>query len=124
MKRNDTRKVTRYLRELATEAETISDDGTMLTKAEVLARLLWRKALGWTEQRRTKDDVVEIIHQPESWAINLVYDRLEGRVPQQLTDESEIPTVAERVGDLAKARMNKLAQAVVDGDDTPKAETE
>jgi|GEM_PF-1944449 len=108
------RNVTRHLRELASEAETILDDGTVLTKAEVLARLLWKHALGFTEVHYDKNKVPEeIYHPPVQWAIDLVYSRLEGRIPQQIVDESSAITAADRVSELAAERINNAAEAAV-----------
>lgn len=105
--------LTNYLRKLAMEAETMTDEGEPLTKAELLASVLWKKALGWTEEKLDADGVSkEVVHAPEAWAIQLIYDRLEGRVAQSIPDTSEKRKVSERVSDLSKRRINDLTASV------------
>lgn len=114
------KELTRHLRDLAMEAETITDSGESLTKAQALAAALWKKALGWTENRKMDDgSYKEIVHAPEAWAIQLIYDRLEGKVAQSVDDGGDKPKIADRVSELAKKRVNSLAQAVV-GQSAPK----
>lgn len=117
------RQLTDHLRELAAEAETIvasgEDEGRVVTKGEALARLLWRKALGYSE---TDPKTAETkVHQPEAWAMQLIWDRMEGRAPQAITDEKAGLTAADKVHDLAKLRLNSAAQtaAAVPGHSAP-----
>ena len=109
--RYNSRQLTEHLRQLAAEAHDWSMEDGMITKGEALARLLWRKALGYTE--KTKDDEgneVEEWHKPEAWAIQLVYERMEGKTPQAIgEDESRKRKVKDEVQDLARARLNDIA---------------
>ncbi len=108
------KELTRFLRALAMEAESLADDGTVVTKAHSLAQLLWRKALGYKAVEKTRHGVAEEVdHPPESWAIQLIYDRLEGKVAPVTTEEGGRLTTSERVSDLAKTRLNNLAVAGV-----------
>lgn len=111
----NSRKVTQHLRELGAESETILNDGSVLTKAEVMARLLWKYALGWTDVSVDKENGQRIkeVHPPAQWAIEMVYNRLEGRVPQQIVDDSTVLTAAKRVSELARERLNIAAEAAV-----------
>ena len=84
----------------------------MVTRAELLALVLWKKALGWTEQNKIKDGP-ETVHKPESWAIQLIYERLEGRAPQAIPDAKGHLSEAERINELAKSKLNRTAEAVV-----------
>ena len=119
--RYNTKRLSSHLRELAAEAETILDDGTCLTKGEVLARLLWSKAIGSKETKLTDEGKEEVIvHPPERWAAELVFDRLEGRVPQAITEDESRVKVAERVSDLNKNRLNSMTKrAVAAGPSSP-----
>jgi len=111
----NTKEVTKFLRELAAEAHTISvEDGAVITKGEALARLLWDKALGYVEKKMDDEgNETEIPHEPASWAIQLVYDRMEGRVPQSITEEAGGMTAAERVSEMSKRRLNDRATSVI-----------
>lgn len=108
----NSRELTDHLRRLAAGQEGHVVDGELVTRGEALAHLLWKKALGYKET--VKDDygreqIVE--HRPEAWAIQLVYDRMEGRTPQaEVADDGKV-NVAERVRDMAKSRLNEFAAA-------------
>jgi len=107
----NSKQITQHLREIAAMAHDWSEEDGMLTKGECLAMLLWRKALGYTE--KVVDDEgneKEIFHKPEAWAIQLVYDRMEGKVPQAVTDdETRSVKVKDEVSELAKSRLNAIA---------------
>ncbi len=103
------KELTKHLRLLAMEAEGLSPDGDTETKAQALARLIWKRALGYTDIRRTEKGTVEVNCPPEVWAIQLVYERLEGKVANTAPEESGKLSAAERVSDLSKARINGLS---------------
>lgn len=111
-KKYNSKQLTDHLRQLAAEAHDWSEDGA-ITKGEALARLLWQKALGSVEKQLDDEGKEkEIVHKPESWAIQLVYERMEGRTPQALDEDPHKVTAADRVRDLAKKRANSLAEEV------------
>lgn len=105
------KELTKHLRTLAMEAETLSDDGTLITKAEALARALWKKALGFTETVVRDKGPEEVIHTPEAWAIQLIYERLEGKVANAAVDDGGKISAAERVSELSRNRINAYAGA-------------
>lgn len=112
-----TRALTRHLHELGAEAHTVADDGTILTREEALARLLWDKALGWEEVTRDEDgNVKRIKHKPESWAIQYIYERREGKAAAATVEEDNRIRTSERVRELARDRLNRLAEAAVNAD--------
>lgn len=104
------RALTKHLTTIGAEAHTIDDAGNPITKEEALARLLWNKALGYEEQTRDDEGTLKTLkHKPESWAIQYIYDRREGRTaPTILEDEARVKA-ADKVRDLAKQRVNQLA---------------
>lgn len=112
------KELTKYLRQLAMEAEDIAaDSGDTITKAQALAALVWRKALGYTAMEWRGEAAtrikVEVEHPPESWAIQLIWNRLEGKEPQSSVDDAGKITAAEKVGELSRDRLNSLATAAV-----------
>lgn len=108
------KELTRHLRDLAAEAETLADSGDVVTKAEALARLLWRKALGYKETIRNREGtLVETDHLPESWAIQLIYERIEGKAVPTTTEDAGKVTAAEKVSELSRNRINALAGVAV-----------
>ena len=114
-KRYSAKELTKLLRELAAEAHTITDDGAVVTKGEALVSLLWQQALGYTERRVNDEGAVEeTIHRGAPWAQQLIYDRMEGRVPQAVADDETRLTAAKQVRELAKNRLNDLAQKITE----------
>lgn len=117
-KRYNTKQLSNHLRELAAEAsDVIAEDGDefrCLTRGEVLAELVFRKALGYTEVRKDDEgNETKVVHPPERWALELIFDRLEGRVPQAITEADTKLKVAERVGEINKNRINALTEKAV-----------
>jgi len=110
-------KLSYHLAKIGEEMETVSDDGTPITKEEALARLLYKKALGYTEQRTVEDEygnksMVEDYHPPENWALQAIWDRREGRpTPSQSDSDKKGMSAAEKVRELAQKRMKKITQA-------------
>lgn len=106
----NSKQLTQHLRELAAEIETIDDEGATITKGEALAKMLWKKALGYTE---IGSEGVETFIKPASWAIQLIYERMEGKAPLAVPDGKDRQTAASKVSELAKARINALTEATL-----------
>lgn len=107
----NSRQLTKHLREFAADIETMDDDGNMITRGEALALLIWRKALG-SESRDPKTNEITV-HKPEAWAIQLIYERIEGKAPMALVDDRAQLSVAEKVSELVRKRLNKQAEAAI-----------
>ena len=118
--RYNSRQLTQHLRELAAQAHDWSEEDGAITKGEALARLLWKKALGYKEVKVDDEgNEKEEWRPPESWAIQLVYDRMEGKTPQAVTEDETRITAAEQVSELAKNRLTALADKLVAGSAPP-----
>lgn len=108
-----------------TEVES-GEDGqpVLITKAEALARLVVRMALGYKEEieksRDGKTVVDTVVHPPHVGMIALVYDRLEGRIPIAKDDEGEKQSLATRVTEQGKQRINAAGQ-IKPNSETPSA---
>lgn len=103
--------LTEALRRLSFEATTITDDGTPLSRAEQLADLVWKYALGWTESTTTPEGrKVEIKHPPVAWAMQYMFERLEGKAPIAVQDENPGIKAADKVRQLAVDRVNSMAK--------------
>ena len=103
------RLLSRYIREIANEAVMPMEDAAaengirMATRAEALARKLWQMAEGYTETIDGKTKV----HPPDRNIIAILLERMEGRVPTiDAKDQKPKASVAERVGDQSRNRMN------------------
>ena len=124
--------LTKQLRRLAAQIDAISGKtGDMISKAEKLAEVVWDRAIGYEE--KTADGKL-VVHKPEPWAINLLFDRLEGRVPISVDDKTG-KTLADKVSELGKAKLNAMLEdshvdpdsdsgdGAADGPDDPIGET-
>lgn len=100
--------LSKYLRALALDVESMDDEGTPLTKAQKLAELVWRYALGMADE---KDPTKKA--PPAVWAIELLYNRIEGKIPLAVV-EDQGRSLTDKVSDLGKARANSFADASAD----------
>ena len=122
-------KLTKHLREIMASyhegGTSLNEDGeiVMQTKAEALAEILADRALGWEEEVQVKDKKTDAVtnvikhHPPEKWAIIMVYERMEGKTPTALADETKGLTAADRVSELAVTAINELTEAETEEDD-------
>lgn len=114
--------LSKFIREIANELHddpiirAKGEDAAIVTKAEVLARYVWKSALGYVEEVDTYKDGVKTgirpeIHKPERWAINMVWDRSEGRAgaadPKGGSDKASL---ADKVSGLGAKRVNTIAK--------------
>lgn len=111
----DNRQLTKHLRELAAEIHDVdAETGETVTKGEALAKMVFTKALGGIAKKVDDEgNVIEVEVKPESWAIQLVWDRMEGKTPQAVPDNHAKIKAKDKVGELAKNRIN----AMTAGDD-------
>lgn len=111
--------LSKYLRALALDIETISPEGDPVTKAAALANLVWKHALGFKSPTDEKHpEKGETATPPAVWAIELLYNRIEGKIPVAVVEESG-RSLTEKVSDLGKAKANSLAVASVDAENAP-----
>ncbi|KKM67717.1 hypothetical protein LCGC14_1468320 [marine sediment metagenome] len=106
--------ISKYLEEIAKEEDAFIDDsdgGRMGTKAEALSRLIWKYALGYTEEDPKAG--VKIIHPPSLSHLKILLDRIEGRVTDVNVARAK-KTIADRIKDTTKSRLNKIAEDSVE----------
>lgn len=105
-----------YLREISNEeTETVRDpksgEDRMATKAEALARSIWRDALGYTETKvNSEGKRIELVHPPIRAAQSIVFDRIEGRAPASVTEGADKLTAAERVTEQVQKRISEAGK--------------
>ncbi len=98
-----------YIRQIAEEeTEFAKDEDKMVTKAEALARLIWKKALGYKEVNIVKGQPVDTYYHPDKGCMGLIFDRMEGKAPAALDEGDEKLTVAERVSEQGKKRIAEV----------------
>lgn len=109
-----TRALTGELKKLSVQVHTVTDDGTPVTREQALADLIWKQALGWEEVTRDSNGTVrKVPHPPVAWAQQYLFERMEGKAPQASGEDSGGIKAADKVRDLAKDRLNKLARVAV-----------
>jgi hypothetical protein len=101
-----------FLRKIAQEStELVADPNQgdrMATKAEALARLMWKMALGYKEED-VKTGKAVIVH-PDKGMMSLLFDRIEGRASMSGDLNPNKRTVADRISEQSKDRLNSLTQ--------------
>ena len=105
------RLLSKFIRMIAEESTEFikgegSEDDRMATKAEALARNLWKLALGWEEVIICEDDsVTKVVHQPDAKIAFLLMDRMEGRAPTAVDDTDYRPSTAKKVTEQGLKRI-------------------
>ena len=115
--------LSKYIKEIANEThddpviKARGEDAVMLTKAEAIARHIWKLALGWEEavdvldKSGKKIGIRPEVHRPDKWAIGVIWDRMEGRVgAADLKAGSDKASLAEKVSSLGAKRVNQIAK--------------
>lgn len=104
------------LRKLVAEVVTSESDGegnvTAVTNGDLIARLLLQKAVGG--ERVTRDaegnKKTEVL-KPEAWALQYIVERVGGKTPIAVPDQEVGVRASDKVRELARERLNKLATA-------------
>lgn len=105
--------LSRFLRSIAEEVtELDSKDGedVLVSKAERMARIMFKEALGYEEVEIGKQGQrIVHVHKPDKTMIGLIYERMEGRAPlaQEGSGKQEI---SERVDEQAKNRITQAGE--------------
>lgn len=113
------RVLSEYLRGIATEkTETVINPVTckseIVSKAEALARKLWDRAMGRRMRENPETGQVVILEgEIDLDCAKLLLDRIEGKtgVDQNSTQDNK-PTAAEKVSEINRKRMNRIAEGV------------
>ena len=101
-----------YIRLIAEEeteivVDPVTGEDRMATKAEGLARLMWKKALGYKEVNIVGGLPIEITHHADKFMMGMLFDRMEGRAPVTVGDSDGKMTTAERVSEQGKKRIEQ-----------------
>lgn len=103
-----------FIRQIAEEeTEFVKDpenvEDKMVTKAEALARLIWKRALGYKETKENNDGTsTDYVYASDKGCMSLIFDRMEGKAPAALDEGDEKLTVAEKISEQGRKRVNKV----------------
>lgn len=109
--------LSKFIKDIADEeTEFIKDDergDRMATKAEALARTIWKLALGYDEKlKKVKKDGVEveatIPHGPNSTYVGIILDRTEGRAPLITDGKDGKLNIPDRISQEGVNRVNSI----------------
>ena len=116
--------LSKFIREIASEIcddpviKAKGEEAVMLTKAEAIARYIFKLALGYEEEVDVLDKAGKKIgirpevYRPDKWAINMIWDRLEGRVgAADLKAGSDKASLADKVSEQGKKRLSQIAKS-------------
>lgn len=106
--------LSKFLRQIANEVTEFEKnaDGQeeLMSKAESLARKMWKIALGYKETVVQAGGVrKEVYFPPDRGLMALLYDRLEGRAPLMFSDTSK-KNISDKVDEQAKNRIKKAGE--------------
>lgn len=97
---------------LKSEVYMRDSEGNEITRAMVLAKLIWDAALGYVSEHRDElGKLVKKVVPPQPWAQQYLFERLEGKATPQAVEVDTAVKASDRVRDLAKDRLNKIAMA-------------
>lgn len=89
-----------------------------ITKGEALARQMVSAAIGFIETVQTYDKsgapsgTIEVVHAPDRNLAKEILDRVEGKAaPTGVKEEDNRPTIADKITEVNKDRLNKMAKA-------------
>jgi len=115
--------LSKYIKEIANEIhddpviKARGEEAVMLTKAEAIARHIFKLALGYEEEVDVLDKagkkigIKPVRYRPDKWAINVIWDRIEGRVgAADLKAGSDKASLADKVSEQGKKRLGQIAK--------------
>lgn len=105
--------LTNFLRKIAeeqTEMVSIRGEDIMVSKAEALARLVWKMALGFEETKIHSDGVKTVIHVPNRGMMGVLFDRIDGRAIPMSDAGKEKREIADKISDQGKARITEAGE--------------
>jgi len=115
--------LSKFIKEIASEIhddpviKAKGEEAVMLTKAEAIARHIFKLALGYEEEVDVLDKagkkigIKPVRYKPDKWAINVIWDRMEGRVGQaDAKSGSDKAKLHDKVSGLGAKRVNQIAK--------------
>jgi len=114
--------LSKFIREIASEmhddplVKAKGEDPAFVTKAETLARYMWKAALGFAEEmdiykNGVKTGVRMEVRHPDKTFIGMIWDRMEGRASMMdAKGGSDKAKLHDKVSGLGAKRVNQIAK--------------
>lgn len=115
--------LTEYLERIGLEVQDrgyTDATGTIrsITKDEMLARGLWRRALGYEKEvKNTDGTMTHRVYPPDPKAQQFIFERREGKIIIAPEQDNQAKLLQD-MSDVAKNSSNDIAQKVVDDSDS------
>lgn len=115
--------LSKFIREIASEMhddpliKAKGEEPTFVTKAEALARYMWKAALGHFEDEDTykngvKVGIKTVFRIPDKTFIGMIWDRMEGRAAMiDAKSGSDKASLADKVSEQGKKRLTQIANS-------------
>ena len=116
--------LSKFIREIAEEihdnplVKAIGEEAVMVTKAEALARYMWKAALGYSEDVNVLDKagkktgIRPEYHRPDKTFIGMIWDRMEGRAAMiDAKSSSDKAKLSDRVSEQGKKRLGQIVKS-------------
>ena len=115
--------LSKFIREIASEIcddpeiKAKGEEAVMITKAEKLARYMWKAALGCEEEVAVYKDGTKVgirpeVHKPDKTFIGMIWDRMEGRAAMiDAKGGSDKASLADRISAQGKKRLDQIAKS-------------
>lgn len=122
------KKLSEYLESIGQEISDqpfidVDDVSRPITKDEALAREVWKRALGYEVDIENADKTItHRVFAPDPRAQTFIFERREGKniIP---TDERTISLI-DKISEISKARLNEVAEQIVNDTDSPTTDAE
>lgn len=96
-----------------TELVQIDGEDKIVMKAEALARLIWKSALGYSISVIEGVTSTEIVHPPSLAHQNILLDRMAGKAATaEPVKQDKKSKLADRVGEEAAKRINAIGEKI------------
>jgi len=105
--------LTEFLKKIAeeeTEMVCVCGEDKLVTKAEALTRLIWKMALGYSEEKVTVEGIKTIEQRPDRGMMGVIFDRIEGRAVPVVEIGKEQRGIADKVTEQGKDRISKAGE--------------
>lgn len=106
------RLVSTFLRSVAQEkiaVEVTEGESKLITRAEALARQLWKMALGKFVKHVDMKTGTIYYEAPDKHAMDIVIDRMEGRVGTLEDEQNKDETIPDKISRKNKQKISKIA---------------
>lgn len=109
------RQLSEILGEELAAVHDMTPDGEIIDQGQALVKIVMKKALGWKETIVKGREKTVIEHKSEAWAVQFIWDRLEGKAGLATPEVVEKVQVVETLKRLTAVKLNQIAEEAIAG---------